>query len=329
MLRLETHLCPIDDEALCRRIIGLTQWTFGGEDFSSQKVLRGDYADSSDVLLCLGFIEDELAGSTIGIIGMDYPGLGLIADVTTLPEYRGQGIAGQLCDAATEYFKMNHGNWLLLGTNEENARRIYERAGFAEHAGNVMIWNPAGADLSSAYWGTSTEEVRIRPAAWGDLPRLVMLYTCDLPWPVSHWQRELVSSAFTRQARAVSSAGPTWHLTVDGGGSWIVAENRDGAIVGAVTLTRGGTPLTQHAAVVDLAVHPAYASASDILLKTALDDARVRKITSLSAYLSSQHEDQRAVFTSAGFTQCGKIPGALKFEDQSVDVEIFHLARTS
>jgi len=314
---------------VCRRIIGLTQWTFGGEDFSGQKVLRGDYADSSDVLLCLGFHEDELAGTTIGIMGKDYPGLGLIADVTTLPEYRGLGIAGQLCDAATEYFKRNHGNWLLLGTNEENARRIYERAGFTEHVGNVMIWNPAGDELSSAYWGTATEDVKIRSAEWGDLPRLVMLYTCDLLWPVSHWQRDLVSSAFAHQARAVSSAGPTWHLTAEAGGSWNVAENRDGAIVGAVTLTRGGTPLTQHAAVVDLAVHPAYVSVSDVLLKAALDDARERKITSLSAYVSSQHKDQCAVFTSAGFTQCGRIPGALRYEDQSVDVEIFHLARTT
>lgn len=324
---LETHLCPVEDEALFRRITGLTQWTFGGEDFSSRKVLGGCYAESADVLLHLGFVGEELAGTTIAITGKAYPGLGLIADVVTLPEYRGLGIAGRLCDAATDEFKRNNGNWLLLGTSEDNARRLYQRAGFQLHTGNVMIRHRDQAFSLNRYWGTGEGEATIRPAEWGDLPRLVMLYTSELPWPVSHWQRELLSSAFAPQVRAVSSAGPTWHLTVEAGGAWFVAETREGAIVGAATLTRGGTPLSQHAAVVDLAVHPDYLAHADGLLAAAVEKAGNLQLTSLTAYVSAGHEDQCAVFAGAGFTRSGSIPGALRINDRSVDAAIFHMSR--
>lgn len=77
-------------------------------------------------------------------IGLDGD-TGLVGHVYTLPKHRNQGLATSLLETATElFFKEHRGSFLLLGTDNQSAGRLYRRLGFyplscEQESMNVMM----------------------------------------------------------------------------------------------------------------------------------------------------------------------------------------------
>jgi len=82
---------------------------------------------------------DRLAACCWTGLGRRRPQIGVMAGVVTLPEFRGRGIATAMVRGICDRFDHHGGRHLFLGVTNPVARRIYEKLGFREHAGSILM----------------------------------------------------------------------------------------------------------------------------------------------------------------------------------------------
>ena len=82
-----------------------------------------------------------MVGSTHLTIGKATAGLGGLGEVAVLEEFRGEGLATELCGRARDRFRQESGVALFLGTDNPVALRVYHRLEWKKIAAtNVMAW---------------------------------------------------------------------------------------------------------------------------------------------------------------------------------------------
>lgn len=102
---------------------------------SSHETLRAQIARAPDWML-FGAIEGDTLAGSVGMIRTHHPKSAHWLDLWGMyvaPEHRGRGAGAQLLDAAIAHARgMNGVAWIKLGVTAaaEDARRLYERAGF-------------------------------------------------------------------------------------------------------------------------------------------------------------------------------------------------------
>ena len=320
VLSLRTYRCPVEEEDLCQRLIGHLHWMFNGEDFSLADALQGRYESTAINRVYLGFVGTALVGTAWTITSGVYPGIALLAEVSTGSNHRRLGIAHSLCTEAIHDFAEQGGQWMLLGSGNPKAQLLYARLGFTPYAGDVMVWKNNGTS-DRAYW-IGDGKAGIRAAVWGDLPRLAYLYTTPVPWVINHWGRQIFSSRYFHQTCCVSTVGPSWKIIADGGGCWLVAETENQALVGSVTISPGLSAPTCHTAVLDIVVHENHLNHASQLVESSLIEARERKFTLVNAFVESGNQYKQELLKTAGFEQVGTLPNALKLTDRFEDVNI-------
>ena len=86
---------------------------------------------------------EQLAGTCFTMHSKSVPALAGFGEVATDPQFRGRGIATELCDQAVEDFRADGGEAFFLGTVNPAAARVYHRLGWRKLAGaEVMVQYP-------------------------------------------------------------------------------------------------------------------------------------------------------------------------------------------
>ncbi|NJN80953.1 MAG: GNAT family N-acetyltransferase [Caldilineaceae bacterium] len=106
------------------------------------KLLNRSTGEFDDVFSGFVWVED---GHVIGNVtvqrGDQYGNRWQIANVAVAPAYRGRGIARRLMERALEHVRASHGRWAVLQVYTQNdvARRLYERLGFEDIVGTTSL----------------------------------------------------------------------------------------------------------------------------------------------------------------------------------------------
>lgn len=283
-------------------------WTaiFGEAAWDVERaVFLGAEATTSRSTLYLQRVGTELAGTCFMMQSTTAPALAGMGEVATAPQFRGQGIAGDLCRQALADFRAAGGEAFFLGTVNPAAARIYHRLGWRKLTGaNLMVNLTSGVspeEFLVDYFrqpgqvtvGLAGPDVRVPliPLILSPHDSLVLdanvgLYSCR------YQTQNSCMGLYPRYTRALA----------DGLGAFFAARTTDGRVVGLATVRLvEGERVYQ----IDGFVHHRFAAAWPDLIQAACDWARTQGATTLFAQIGAEDVVKQAVFQALGFVYVG------------------------
>ena len=278
------------------------------------KVLAGEYAESSMDRCFVGEIGGEFAGSVVCNAPARTKELGLVEFVWTEPKHRRKGIMTHLLDALIEDFGHEGGKMLHLCTSNPAAAALYRNAGFVHHIGDGMRYlypgNEAFDEVYLAYGGPAT----IMEGAYGDMASWAALYNNPgLDWFVRYyipWFERRVFDGFRFE-------GQYRKLVADaenGAGQVLVLENAAGRVVAGASLSEVPSYYEQHVKVLNLACAPAYFAELDGLIEAIVTRAEKDGTEIVDAYVVDSEAGKKEVLERVGFREGARLRGHIKLE---------------
>ena len=93
-------------------------------------------------------------------------------------------------------------------------------------------------------------------------------------------------------------------------------------ILGFGTLTPEPGIARRHKAIIDVAAHDSYDSATDGMIYHLMAEAKQRQVQSVQAYVASWDRKKADHFKQFGLRPIAKLPGQLRVAGQGVEIEI-------
>ncbi|NQU12276.1 GNAT family N-acetyltransferase [bacterium] len=317
-IQQRTYPLPSEDWA---RLIAFWQTEWEHTDVDWLAALRGDYADTLTIQLVSGV----LGGRLVGTASVYYPRLApevcCLADVLTLREFRGRGIAARLSEQAVQVGFAAGCRVAYLG-NKPTRSSVYAKMGFARINGAVMRRAAPGHESRETEWYAPGQPVTVRPTVWGDLPGVAALMAQPLGTMAADFPRGLLSLEPFPPTRCVSNFTSVWNDVQGHGGAMVALVGATPHRVlgfGSLTLKPGRAPSTR--AVMDAVTHDHYASRLSALLERLLDEARARRLRAVGAWIAAADAAKNRAFRQAGFRPVERSPQPVRVGEPVIDGE--------
>lgn len=201
-------------------------------------ILAGRHNTDARFTIGIARAADRLAACCWTGLGRRRPDIGVMAGVVTLPEFRGKGIASAMVSGICEHFDRLGGRRLFLGVTNPVARRIYEKLGFRDYAGHILM---RGEPLRQG--GDADPRPVSRPATPGDIGLIVPLYLDPHPAVLLDAALALPSSRLVPPWRCVRLFWDTWS-SIAGHGQWRLLEDPAGRLIGSALARPAGLGYT-------------------------------------------------------------------------------------
>lgn len=317
------------EEAEARRLI----YFLRHKDDDSMRGIRqrvlGQYADHCVDRYFVGEVEGRMVGHAwYGLPRVDptEPAawrIGNFGHVYTDPDWRGQGIAGEITRVIVDHFLAEPGSTCVLCSASEQSGRIYRRYGFQfippeASSGAMGLINPQAAgsfaELDAAYFAPG-QQVRVLPGHIGhrhDLDRMLDFSAA--------WIEARRSWHFVGLASRVPTFISALHAVEDGRGLLTVLRTAAGATVGYAFVLALGARAETGLRVLDFVLHPHYLCEAPLLLGKTI--ALAREATDLPLYAAAAECDRQkvAALRQAGLTEQYRYRQAFVVDGQSHDV---------
>jgi len=233
------------------------------------------------------------------------PALGGLGEVGTAPDFRGSGIASELCERARDDFQNTGGQALFLGTNNPAAARVYRRLGWRKLPGtNVMVFVANGhtsdAYLDDYFSGNGSTTVSAGSAA--DRIPIIPLIVSPHDWQVMDANTDIRSTRYVEQNSCMGLYTRYAPLTQNGLGAWFAArtgQQRTVALSTACLDGRGGCQ-------VDGFMHANFSADWEHLLQSCVSWASDQGAQSCWARVSAVDKDKMSCFEAIGFQKVGE-----------------------
>jgi GNAT superfamily N-acetyltransferase len=241
------------------------------------------------------------------------PALAGMGEVATAPQFRGQGIAGDLCRQALTDFRAAGGEAFFLGTVNPAAARIYHRLGWRKLAGaNLMVNLTAGTSPEEFLVDYFRQPGQVTVGLAGPDVRVPMIPLILSPHdsPVLDANVALYSCRYQTQNSCMGLYPRYVRHLAHGSSAWFAARTDDGRVVGLATALSADGASTGGDIQIDGFVHHRFAAAGPELLATACDWARAQGATTLRTLIAKEDGAKQAVFHALGFVDAGVGEGA-------------------
>ena len=269
------------------------------------EVFLGSEVDQNDNIVYVARREGRLAGTCGMTMSRRVPGLGGYGEVATDPALRRSGIASALCAQSVEDFRDRGGEALFLGTANPGAARIYHRLGWRKLAGaNVMV-NITSGDSPEVFlvdYFRSLGPVEVRPASPEIRIPIIPLLVMPHDWQVLDSNAAMFSTRYATQNSCMGLYRRYGDVAADGRGAWFVAVTADGRAAGISTARMDDSGGCR----VDGFAHKSRMDAWADLLKAAIRWAEAAGAQSVTADVSVEDEEKRALFEGLGFSPAGR-----------------------
>ena len=245
---------------------------------------------------------ERLAGTCFTMHSKTVPALAGFSEVATDPQFRGHGIATELCSQAVEEFRAAGGEAFSLGTYNPAAARIYHRLGWRKLAGASVMANVLSGESPEAflvdYFAQGTAEiVEATPAA--RIP-MIPLLLCPHDWQVLDANTNCCSTRYATQ-KSCMGLYVRYARIQRSGGAWYAARTAEGKVVGLATARMDDAGDSQ----IDGFVHARFAEAWEALLQAAIKGCSGQSASKCYAVVSVEDEEKRSLFESLGFRTKG------------------------
>lgn len=260
---------PIESR-LIDELLGFWETTFECSFESLRCVLAGEETENNRDTLYIAFAGERIAGTCRLTISMSDPRLGLVGDVATEPDFRGMGIARDVCSRAVSEFEENGGEALFLATSNPSAEYLYSGLGWHKLAGSNVMMNPVGGSICEEYlidYFKSGYDLPIR-ILQGNLRQCVTM----VPLLITPHDSDLLdANAFIRSVRYAKqlSCEGLYGRYAGVAGEWFAVERSDGALVGLSSAS-----IIDGEGRIDAFTHSRYSSYLNDMYKASLDSVK-------------------------------------------------------
>ena len=271
-------------------------------------VFLGAEAKTSRSTLYLQRAGTELAGTCFMMQSTTVPALAGMGEVATASQFRGQGIAGDLCRQALTDFRAAGGEAFFLGTVNPAAARIYHRLGWRKLAGaNLMVNLTAGTSPEEFLVDYFRQPGQVTVGLAGPDVRVPMIPLILSPHdsPVLDANVALYSCRYQTQNSCMGLYPRYVRHLAHGSSAWFAARTNDGRVVGLATALSADEASIRGDVQIDGFVHHRFAAAGPELLATACDWARSQGATTLRTLIAKEDGAKQAVFHALGFVDAG------------------------
>ena len=245
---------------------------------------------------------ERLAGTCFTMHSKTVPALGGFSEVATDPQFRGRGIATELCGQALEDFRAAGGEAFFLGTDNPAAARIYHRLGWRKLAGaavmvNVLSGESPEAFLVDYFTGGTAKVAEATPA---DRIPMIPLLLCPHDWQALDANTKICSTRYATQ-KSCMGLYVRYQRIQRSGGAWFVARTAEGKVVGMATARRDDAGDNR----IDAFAHARFAEVWEALAQAAINACAGQRSSGCYAVVSIEDEEKRSWFESLGFRRTG------------------------
>jgi len=269
-----------------------------------QSVLAGQERVHNRDIVYLIRDGERLAGTCHLTIPVRQSRLGGLGEVATVPEYRDQGIATQLCTRARDEFRRQGGEALFLGTGNPAAARIYARLGWRKLAGTNVMAFISSDDSPEAFLVDHFREggsVTVAPATPAARIPMIPLFVCPHDDRVLDANTGMVSTRYAVQHSCMGLYPRYEALLPDELGTWFGARTEQGHWVGLSTARLD----TSGAYRVDGFVHHKYQDIWEELIRAAMHWALATGACRCGARVACEDKAKRRRFQALDFVEAG------------------------
>ena len=271
----------------------------GGLD-CPQDVFLGSEIDQNHYEVYVERLDGKIV-ATCGVTRSVYvPRMGGFGEVATDPEYRGHGLATELCRRALADFQDSGGEALFLGTNNRAAARIYHRLGWRKLASSNVMASITSGESPEAFlveYFRPPGIVSVQTA--GPCLRVPIIPLLHTPhdWQILDANAGMYSTRYDYQVSCNGLYRRYHQVVSDGCGEWFAAVADDGRVVGLSTARLDNSNQCS----VDAFAHQRFSDCLSELVQRAVQWGRRRGATTIRAIFSIEDEDKQRLFDSFGF----------------------------
>lgn len=265
---------PLESE-LIDGLLSFWETTFECSFASLRSVLEGEEIENNRDLLFIVLAGERIAGTCRLTVSKADPRLGLVGDVATHPDFRGKGIARDLCSRAVCEFGKNGGKALFLATSNPSAECLYSSLGWHKLAGSNVMCKPIHGEVCEEFlmdYYKSGFDLPVQ-VLQGSLRQCVPI----VPLLITAHDSDLLDAnagmRSVRYAKQLSCEG-LYGRYAGIAGAWFAAERADGAAVGLSSAS-----ILDGSCCIDAFAHPYYASCLNDLYTVCIDWAKANGAT--------------------------------------------------
>ena len=290
-------------EPLAKELFAFWEQIFGPEDPDIPiGVFLGEEAEHNRHVVLAERDRDVLAGTCGIMTPRNNPEFAGIGEVATRPEYRGRGIAGQLCGQALDEFAANGGEAVFLGTENPAAARIYHRLGWRKIANSTDYVNVTTGDSPEEYladYFRTSSPVKIVPGNASLRVPMIPLLLTPHDWHVldGNLPTPMISTRYAEQNSCMGLCRKYYYLVKRDNADWFAAKTSDGRLVGIATAWFDGENICH----VDGFIHARFMDSYDALMNATIGWGTQQESVQIAAKLSVEDEEKRAEFEALGF----------------------------
>jgi len=300
-----------------------TEWNHTDVDWL--EALRGAYADSLAIRLAVAYSDGRIVGTASAYYPRGGAEICCCADVLTLQDMRGHGIAANLTDTVVKSAFGAGCRVAYLG-NANKPRSVYEKIGFQRIRGAVMRRGAPGEADPEAGWYAAGQPLSVRDTVWADLPGVACLLAQPLSICVADYPRGLVSAKYADPPRCVSNFTTVWYEVANRGGKMLtLAGASPYRVLGFGTLTPEPGPARGHRAVVEVVAHDNHEQGIELLIEGLMAEARRRNYRAVHAYVVESDQSKARYLRKAGFSSVAELPAQVRLGGRSLGVSLFSI----
>ena len=290
-----------------------------------QNRFDGAYANSCDRFF-VAYAAGRAVANVWYTVSATDPRIGLLGHVFTRPDFRRQGIATRLMEAAVADFTAGGGTVLQLTTSNREAAVFYAKLRYEPiHLGPALdrtfryMRGPIDAQAMIEKWfGPSSHTVRDLHV--GDLSKYCLLYNVEYDTELKDWTQSIASGiecefAFIDTITRIAKTGAVC----------CVMENSE-TIVGVGSLTRNAFAPQAHVGAVDFYMHPNFRLGAAELLKACLARAEASGLEIV--YAMCVDDEKKRVFANLGFTKTQTLERHFRCDGRFLDCDLYMLQFT-
>jgi len=307
---MEVKLLEPPEEEYARRLLAFLRH----KDDDSMRGIRervlGKYAKH-----CLDrYFVGEVDGRIVGQVWYGLPriddgrtfGIGNFGHVYTEPDWRGQGIAGEITRIVVDHFNADATGSCLLCTAGEQAGRIYLKHGFqfippTARSGAMGLVKPSVAPsfaaLDERYFAPGLP-VTVRPGHIGDRHDIDRMLDFSAPWIEARSRWHLVG-----QSSHVPTFISALHYVEDGRGLICVLQTSSGSIVGYAFVLNLGSRYETGLLTFDMVLHPHYLDHGVTLARGTLEPAEEAGLDTVHALVAACDQEKLQIVQLVGFAE--------------------------
>ena len=300
-MRFEAPLEP----GLTRELFDFWISIFGEPMPLPPEVYLGSEVEQNDNIVYVVRREGRLAGTCGTTVSKQAPGLGGFGEVATDPALRRSGIASALCAQAVGEFRDRGGEALFLGAGDPGPARIYHRLGWRKLAGTYVMAYITSGDSPEGFlvdYFRSLGPVKVRPASPEIRIPIIPLLAAPHDWQVLDSNAGTFSTRYVTLNSCMALYPRYGDIAADGRGSWFAAVADDGKVAGISTARMDDSGGCR----VDGFAHKSRMEAWSDLLNAAIRWAEAGGAGIVTASVSVEDEEKRALFEAMGFLGAGR-----------------------